>query len=100
MRKTPVQPSQVSRAKSRPKKSPGASYSVESYRRAIAYGCQRAGVPKWHPHQLRHNAATQLRKEFGLDVARAVLGHTSPAVTEIYAERDEMAATRAMEQAG
>ncbi len=99
-RKTPVQPSQRSRAKARPKKKPGFSYSVESYRRAIAYGCRRAGVPKWHLHQLRHNAATQIRKEFGLDVARAVLGHSSPVVTEIYAERDEMAAARAMEQVG
>ena len=99
-RKTSVQPSQQSRAKARPKKFPGTCYSVESYRRAIAYGCLRAGVSSWHPHQLRHNAATRLRKEFGLDVARAVLGHSSPVVTEIYAERDELVATRAMEQIG
>jgi integrase len=99
-RKTAVQPSQRSRAKARPKKSPGSSYSVESYRRAIAYGCQRAGVPKWHPHQLRHNAATRLRKEFGLDVARVVLGHSSAAVTEIYAEIDGTKAAEAMERAG
>jgi integrase len=87
-RKTPVQPSQRSRAKSKPAKSPGDAYMLESYRRAIAYGCKLAGVPKWHPHQLRHSAATQLRKEFGLDVARAVLGHSSPAATEVYAELD------------
>jgi len=66
-RKTPVQPSQRSRGKARPSKTPGDSYTVESYRRAIAYGCKRAGVDKWHPHQLRHSAATQLRKELGLD---------------------------------
>src|SRR6185437_1706905 len=87
-RKTPVQPSQRSRSKRSPAKSPGDSYTVESYRRALAYGCKRAGVPKWHPHQLRHNAATRLRKEFGLDVARIILGHSSPVVTEIYAEAD------------
>ena len=34
-------------------------------------------IPHWHPNQLRHNAATRLRREFGLDMARAVLGHSS-----------------------
>jgi len=99
-RKTPVQPSQRGRAKARPAKTPGEAYTVESYRRAIAYGCKRADGPKWHPHQLRHSAATQLRKEFGLDVARAVLGHSSPAVTEVYAELDLTKAAEAMERVG
>jgi len=99
-RKTPVQPSQQNRAKPRPKKTPGERYDTDSYRRAIAYGCKRAGVPKWHPHQLRHNAATWLRKEFGLDVARVILGHSSPAVTEIYAEVDQEKAIAVMEKVG
>ena len=99
-RKTPVQPSQRSRAKARPSKSPGDRYSVESYRRAVSAGCAKAGVPSWHPHQLRHNAATRLRKEFGLDTARAVLGHSSTAVTEIYAELDRGKAADAMSKLG
>jgi hypothetical protein len=33
-------------------------------------------------------AATALRRDFGLEEARVVLGHTSPATTLIYAERD------------
>ncbi len=99
-RKSPVQPSQRCRAKYGPSKAPGSSYSVDSYRRAIAYGCRLAGIAGWHPHQLRHNAATAIRKELGLDVARAVLGHSSPAVTEIYAERDDRAAAGAMERLG
>jgi len=99
-RKSPVQPSQKTRAKSRPKKQPGITYTVQSYGRSIDYGCEKAGVPKWHPNQLRHNAATRLRKEFGLDVARAVLGHSSPAVTEVYAELDGAKAADAMERVG
>lgn len=43
---------------------------------------------RWHPHQLRHTAATKLRKEFGIEAARNMLGHRSAQVTEIYAERD------------
>jgi integrase len=100
-RKTPLTPSQRVRGRRRkPRKEPGDHYTTESYRRAIAYGCKWAGVPKWHPNQLRHNAATRLRKEFGLDVARAVLGHSSPAVTEVYAELDGAKAAEAMEQVG
>ena len=42
----------------------------------------------WHPHQLRHNAGTAVRKAADLDAARTVMGHGSLAVAEIYAERD------------
>ncbi len=55
---------------------------------------------RWHPHRLRHTAATDLRKEFGLEVARVVLGHHSLAVTEIYAEFDKAKALDAMLKAG
>ncbi len=109
-RKTRVQPSQANRAKSRPRKSPGAVYTVDSYRRAIQYGILRANrenakhgkpaIPAWHPNQLRHSTATMLRREFGLDVARAVLGHSSPAVTQIYAEVDMEKAAEAMSRVG
>ena len=50
----------------------------------------------WHPHQLRHNAATELRKEFGLESARIILGHRSAAITEVYAELDQEKAISAM----
>lgn len=54
----------------------------------------------WHPNQLRHNLATELRKQFGIEGARVVLGHSSPTVTEIYAERDNSAAARIMAEVG
>jgi integrase len=108
-RKTPVQPSQRNRRSRRPRKTPGERYTPDSYRRAIESaikaanrGAERkeAPVPHWHPHQLRHNAATRLRKECGLDAARAVLGHSSPRVTEVYAERDSAVASEAMAKLG
>jgi integrase len=55
---------------------------------------------RWHPHQLRHNAATELRKEFGIEAARIILGHRSAAITEVYAERDEQQAMEAMMRVG
>ncbi len=54
----------------------------------------------WHPHQLRHTRATELRREFGIDVARAVLGHRSPAITETYAELDAGKAAEVMGRLG
>jgi integrase len=54
----------------------------------------------WHPHQLRHNAATYLRKEFGLETARVILGHRSAIVTEVYAELDQQRAIEAMTKVG
>jgi integrase len=55
---------------------------------------------RWHPHQLRHTRATALRRQFGLDAARAVLGHHSPAVTEVYAELDLGQAVEIMAKIG
>jgi integrase len=99
-RKSKVQPSQESRAKQSPKKTPGERYTSDSYRQSIQNACNKAGVPHWHPHQLRHNAGTWLRKEFGLDTARIILGHSSPAVTALYAEQDREKAILVMEQVG
>jgi integrase len=54
----------------------------------------------WHPHQLRHTAATKIRREFGLDVARVILGHRSPQITELYAELDIGRAAEVMARFG
>ena len=45
---------------------------------------------------LRHAKATQIRREAGLDAARAVLGHRTPVVTDVYAELDETKAAEIM----
>jgi integrase len=121
-RKTKVQPSQQDRRKASPRRKPGERYTRGSYAVAIGRACEKADaeargkaiqagmcpeeaagrvfVPHWHPHQLRHNAATTLRREYGLDVARVVLGHRSPQITELYAELDTTRASDAMERLG
>jgi integrase len=55
---------------------------------------------RWHPNQLRHARATELRREFGIDAARVVLGHRSPQITEVYAELDVSRAAEVMKQLG
>jgi integrase len=99
-RKTKVQPSQQNRKKTNPRRRRREMYDTIAYAHAISRACKKADVPHWHPHQLRHNAATWLRKEFGLDVARVVLGHHSPQITELYAELDTSRAIEAMASFG
>lgn len=54
----------------------------------------------WHPHQLRHSAATNLRKTYGLEPAQVILGHKTLTVTQVYAERNIEAAMRIMAEVG
>jgi integrase len=105
------QPKQVAGRRRKPRKQPGNRYLVRSYAQAIRLACKRAvpfgwhpplavGVPHWHPHQLRHTKATELRRVAGLDAARVILGHRSPQVTEVYAELDEAKAAEVMARLG
>ena len=54
----------------------------------------------WNPNQLRHSAATKIRKHFGLEAAQVALGHSEANVTQIYAERDMTLATEVMRKLG
>ncbi len=116
-RKTLMTPSQLARTrKPNPSKAPGDCYTVVSYGRAIRNACQRADreahkenpdvaydvalIPSWHPHQLRHNAATEVRRQFGIETARAVLGHSSITTSELYAEFDDSKAREAIARIG
>jgi integrase len=79
---------------------PRTRYTTASYGRAIREACDAAGVKRWHPHQLRHNAGTRIRAEFGPDVARALLGQRTLQAAAIYAELDMDAAAKAAARLG
>ena len=55
---------------------------------------------RWSPNQLRHTAATEIRRQFGLEGAQVALGHSNANVTQIYAERDLSKAAEIMRQVG
>jgi integrase len=57
-------------------------------------------VPRWSPNQLHHSAATEIRRRFGLEMSRVVLGHSEIQTTQIYAERDLAAAAAVMREVG
>jgi integrase len=83
-----------------PRRAPGARYTRHSYRVAIQRACRRARIPIWSPNRLRHTRATLIRQRYGLEGAKAVLGHTDTKITEIYAERDIELASRIMREIG
>lgn len=84
----------------RPRWQPTDQYTRGAYGNAIRRACKAVGIPTWTPHRLRHNAATSLRREFGLDVARCILGHRSPVITEVYAELDYAKAVEVIGKVG
>jgi integrase len=57
-------------------------------------------VTWWHPSQLRHARATEIRRRYGLEGAQVALGHAKMNVTQLYAERDEGLAEQIMLEMG
>ena len=99
-RTTPMRKRDRDRRKLRSLRIYAPCYDAASYRHAIQRVCARAGLPKWSPNQLRHNAATEIRKRFGLDAAQVICGHQSADITQVYAERDMELARRVAREMG
>jgi len=55
---------------------------------------------RWFPNQLRHSAATDIRKQYGIEGAQVTLGHAHADTSQIYAERDLMKAEQIMREVG
>jgi integrase len=86
--------------KAKPAVKPGERYDTASYRRAINRAAKAAGLPSWSPNRLRHSAATEIRKRYGIEGSQVVLGHSSADVSQIYAERDLAKAAEIMREVG
>ncbi len=102
------------KCKREPKRAPREHYTTDSYGKSIKKGCDKAfphpvlghrvkssftdaekrelrdwqSQHHWAPNQLRHTAATEIRKRHGLEAAQVILGHSQLGVTQVYAERD------------
>jgi integrase len=110
----------------KPRRKPSDKYTTQAYGKAIAYACARLNPHprlskkpratltsaektelrewnrkhRWSPNQLRHLVATELRREFDLDTAKTLLGHSHVGTTEIYAEKDRRRAIEATKLVG
>lgn len=101
--RTPFTPSRLKRDRmraKRPRSFYNRHYTPTNYAQAVRRACEDADVPAWTPNQLRHSRATELRRDFGLDAAGAVLGHSRLETTQIYAERNTELAVRVAEKTG
>jgi integrase len=86
--------------KANPKRTPGTMYRTAAYARAITRACKAAKVPHWHPHQLRHLATDLIEKEFGIEAARVMLGHSTIRMTAVYSSLDEAKAVDVVRRIG
>jgi site-specific recombinase XerD len=125
-RKTKPTPSEKrQQRKAKPKRQPSERYNRRSYRVAVVRGCHKArgklavklyqaggitlrqarqqaaqALPLWSPLQLRHTAATVIRAKYGVEAAKAILGHSRVETSQIYAERDLKQAEGIMAEIG
>ena len=60
----------------------GACYTKHGLNTAVRNACDKAGIPRWSPGQLRKTRATQARRDGDLETARQILGHSSKQTTE------------------
>ncbi len=72
----PCRDESFSRAAPHAVRKPGTRWTTAAYTRSIHAACVRAGVEPWGANRLRHSFATEVRRRFGLEACRAVLGHS------------------------
>lgn len=60
----------------------GTPLDPDGHRKSFAALTERAGIGRWHPHELRHSATSiMLASGVPIDVVSKVLGHTSIRIT-------------------
>ena len=84
---TKKQPSRATRDAKRaknPKREVGECYDFSAYRTAVYRACDRAGVKRWFPYQLRHTGITRIGLEHGVEAAQHTAGHKDGRTTARY----------------
>ena len=63
----------------------GERWTTDAYTKTIRSACGKAKITPWGANRLRHTFGTDVRRAFGLEAARAVLGHTGGGcITDVY----------------
>lgn len=57
-------------------------------------------LPHWHPYQLRHTRAVEVREQYGAEVCQILLGHTKIDMTQHYARLTRDRAAELAKQLG
>lgn len=82
----------------------GTPLDPDNHRKIFATVTKRAGIGKWHPHELRHSATSiMLAQGVPIEVVSKILGHTSIRITaDVYGhilDQQHEAAAQAMASA-
>jgi len=104
-RQTPRYPSHMLRNEqkrtSKRKWQPTDRYDAQALALAVRRGCDRAGVKRFSPYQLRHLRAVELREKYGLETVRAVLGQSFMSMSDHYSRgADDKLAGKAAAEIG
>ena len=75
----------------------GKPFTVAEYGRHLKRRIDKYGLEKFVSYQLRHFGVTQASTNFGLDTARAMVGHTSVQMTKRYDHSDLEKAIKVVE---
>ena len=93
----PCRDENYSRADPHATRKPRERWTTGGYTKTIQAACRRACIDPWSANRLRHVFATEVRRRFGLEACRAVLGHSMGArITDRYsfeAAEDEIIRT-------
>jgi len=84
---TKKQPSRVARDAERaanPKRVFNDCYDFNAYRKAVYAACDKAGIKRWFPYQLRHTGITLIGLEHGVEAAQHTAGHSDIKMTQRY----------------
>ena len=88
--KTPLHRHAARRRRKRTEPKPGTAVSLQQEHLRPGHRARRASGPgsrSSQPNQIRHPYATRIRREYGLEAAQVLLGHSKADVTQLYAER-------------
>jgi integrase len=108
----------TNRVRGKPRRRAGERYAPQSYNYAVRRACDAAfPVPdeiaddpeavnrwrrdhRWTPNRLRHSLATRVRREFDIESARVILGHSQANMSGHYAELDRRRAIEVAKRIG
>lgn len=67
----------------------GNPYRSDSYRRAIHRACERLGIAKWSPNQIRHKVGEEVQSQTrDIQAVMAMLGHSRESTARRYAKQN------------
>jgi integrase len=74
---------------------------VSRYGFRIRQACDELQISRWHPHQLRHNYATEVKRRYESDrVAATAIGDSEEVTRRVYLDEDHTVAKRVAAEMG